>query len=198
MRCFLSVTTILAITSSAFAGEIREFDIKTIERLGKELAQASQSRDRGATTPTRKKARETAIAAVQGKLFKNRYDYFVLDDPDGSGFLVYALAVSRDKIVMAGHLRVTVSADGATAERVDALSNTLLFAPAPPKGAEGKKPVTVSMSQAVSNKPLETSIYTSLHDKVIVFVGMMDGSVWCFVGDEVFRMDSKGNAYKAE
>jgi hypothetical protein len=182
----------------AFAGEIHEFDIKTIERLGKELTEVSQTRDKGATNPVRKQAKQTAIAALQGGLFKIRYDYVVLDDPDGSGFLVYALAVSRKEIVLAGHFRVTVSVDGATSERVDALSNTLLFAPAPPKGSNGKKPVTVSMSQIVSDRPLETSIYTSLHDKVIVFVGMMDGTVWSFVGAEVFKMDSKGNAYKVE
>src|SRR5260370_33622667 len=115
-------------------------------------------------------------------------DYVVLDDPDGSGFLVYALAQSTDRIVAGGHFRVTVSADGEKAEQVDALSRSLLFAPPPPKGSEGTKPLTVSMSQIVSDKPLETCVYTSLHDKVMVFVGMMDGKVWSFVGDKIFEM----------
>jgi hypothetical protein len=40
MRALLIVATILTVASSAaFAGEIREFDIKTIEKLGNELTQ---------------------------------------------------------------------------------------------------------------------------------------------------------------
>src|SRR5207302_10527007 len=112
---------------SAFAGEIREFDLKTIERLGNELTRVSQTRDKGATDPIRKRARQTAIAALKGKLFDIHYDYVVLDDPKGSGFLVYALATTQKAgdIVLAGHFRVSVSADGAKAERVDALSKSL-------------------------------------------------------------------------
>src|SRR5437016_8343928 len=77
--------------ASAFASEIREFDLKTLQRLGNELTRVSQTPDRGATSPERKRAKQTAIAALKGKLFDIHYDYVVLDDPDGSGFLVYAL-----------------------------------------------------------------------------------------------------------
>src|SRR5438309_6123599 len=97
---------------SAFAGEIREFDLKTIERLGNELTRVSQSRDKGATDAVRKRAKQTAIAALKGKLFNIHYDYVLLNDPDGSGFLVYALGTTKnpDEVVLAGHFRVTVSA----------------------------------------------------------------------------------------
>lgn len=190
MRAVPLVLAILFSFASVFAGEIREFDLKTVERLGAELAHVSQTADRGATTPVRKRARETAIATLQGKLFNVPYDYVVLDDPDGSGFLVYALAQSRDKIVLGGHLRVTVSVDGEKVERADALSHSLLFAPPRPAGSKGGKPIVVSMSQSVSNNPLETCVYTSLHDKVIVSVGMTNDNakVWMFVGDKIFEM----------
>src|ERR1051325_486038 len=124
-RAFLVVCFVAV--GSAFAGEIREFDLTTIERLGNELARVSQQSERGATTPERKHARQTAIAALKGKLFDIHYDYVVLDDPDGSGFLVYALASTgkRNDFVLAGHFRVTVSADGAKSERVDALARSL-------------------------------------------------------------------------
>lgn len=82
----LLVICLLAI-NSAFASEIREFDLRTTERLGNELTRVSQRADRGATTPVRKRAQQTAKAAVRGKLFNIRYDYVVLDDPNGSGFL---------------------------------------------------------------------------------------------------------------
>jgi hypothetical protein len=184
------IFSILLCGFRAFASEIREFDIETVKRLGVELARLSDTADKGATDLERKRARETAIAALKGKLFNISYDYVVLDDPDGSGFLVYALAHAKNEIILGGHFRVTVSADGRKAERVDALSNTLLRSPPPPKGSEGQKPLVVSMSQLVSNKPLETCVYASLHDKVMVSVGMVNdnGKVWMFVGDQIFEM----------
>ena len=189
MRPLIIVAVVIA-SSSVFGSDIREFDLKTVERLGSELARLSDTPEKGATSPARKRAREAATAALKGKLFDIPYNYVVLDDPDGSGFLVYALAHSKNEIVLGGHFRVTVSADGSKAERVDALSNTLLRQPPPPKGHEGEKPLTVSMSQIVSNKPLETCVYTSLHDKVIVSVGMVNDNakVWMFVGDKIFEM----------
>ena len=179
--------------SSVLASQIREFDLKTVSRLGARLARLSDTADKGATTPVRKRARETAVAALKGRLFDIPYNYVVLDDPDGSGFLVYALAHSKNEIILGGHFRVTVSSDGSKVERVDALSNTLLRQPPPPKGLEGEKPLTVSMSQIVSNRPLETCVYTSVHDKVIVGVGMVNDNakVWMFVGDKIFEMTPK-------
>ena len=82
-----------------FAGEIREFDLRTIERLGNELTRVSQTRDKGATTQVRTHARDTAMAALKGKLFDARYQYIVLNDPDGSWFLVYALASGAHDLV---------------------------------------------------------------------------------------------------
>jgi hypothetical protein len=84
----------ICVKATAFASEIREFDLKTLERLGNELTRVSQTPDRGVTTPERKRARETGIAALKGKLFDVHYDYVVLKDPKGSGFLVYALATT--------------------------------------------------------------------------------------------------------
>ena len=186
----LTLLALIIGCSPAFGSQIREFDVKTVSRLGAQLARLSDTADKGATTPARKRARDTAIAALKGKLFNIPYYYVVLDDPDGSGFLVYALAHSKNEIILGGHFRVAISADASKAERVDALSNTLLRQPPPPKGHEGEKPVTVSMSQIVSNRPLETCVYTSLHDKVIVSVGMVNDKdkVWCFVGDKIFEM----------
>jgi hypothetical protein len=184
------VLSILFASSSVFVTKIREFDLKTTAQLGRELNRVSQQPDRGATNAVRKRATQTTIDALKNRLFKIHYDYVVLDDPDRSGFLVYALPTKPGEIVMGGQFRVTVSADGGTAKRVDALSRNLLLSPKPPKGLEGQKPLTVSMSQIVSNRPLETCVYISLHDKVIVSVGMVNDNakVWAFVGDKIFEM----------
>ena len=190
MRVVLLILSLLFASSSAFAAEIREFDVKTVARLGREMNRVSQRADKGATDAVRKRAQQTAIAALRARLFKIRYDFLVVDDPDRSGFLVYAMPTKPGEIVLGGNFRVTVSADGSKAERVDALARTLLPSPKPPKGMEGQKPLTVSMSQIVSNRPLETCVYTSLHDKVIVSVGMVNDNakVWVFVGDKIFEM----------
>jgi hypothetical protein len=76
----------------------------------------------------RYKARNTAIKALKGKLYTISYNFEVLNDPEGDGFLVYALGATKDpdEVVLAGHFRVTVSADGEEAERVDALSKSLV------------------------------------------------------------------------
>jgi len=155
---------------AAFAGEIREFDLKRVERLGLELDRVSRRPDRGATNDVRKRARQTGIDAVKGRLYKIHYEFVVVDDPGGTGFLIYALPSKAGGIVLSGW------------ERVEDLSRTILPVPKPSKGAEGQNPVFVSMSQIVSNKPLETCVYTSLHDKVMVSVGMVDdGKVWVFI-----------------
>lgn len=158
----LAVSVLLLVT--ALASDVREFDLRTIERLGAELTQKSQQRDRGASTPAKKLARETAIAALKGRMFNIRYDYVVLDDPEGSGFLVYALGQGSRSgdVVVAGHFRVTVSADGAKAERVDALSRSVVVQNRSvtdlPRGVQKTAFYLVTM---VGTKPSETLIYAS-------------------------------------
>ena len=129
MKRVASILSIFLCAFTAFASEIREFDVKTLERLGNELTRVSQTSAKGATDSVRKRAKQTAIVALKGKLFDIRYEYVVLNDPDGSGFLVYALGKGPKPgdVVVCGHFRVTVSADGNKVERVDALSQGLMI-----------------------------------------------------------------------
>jgi hypothetical protein len=187
--------SILAV-GAMFAGEIREFDIKTLERLGNELTRVSQTPERGATTPVRKRVRQTAMAALQGKLFNIRYDYVVLDDPNGSGFLVYALGrgPKPGDVVVCGHFRVTVSADGERVERVDALSGSLMIENknedhSPP----GYHDVAIVIAQRVSNKPVETFIYANLLLKKDLFISGPDFRVWFIHNGKVSLNSSKPN-----
>lgn len=196
-----SVLLILSLGATlAFAGEIREFSIPTLERLGNELTRASQSPDRGASDPIRKRAKQTAVAALRGKLFNLRYDYVVLNDPDGKRFLVYALGrtAKADEVVLAGHFRVTVSPDGAKAERVDALSHSVLVASdREPRPRAGYTPVALYFNQIVSNKPVETFIYLANLARKNIYVGTPDGKIWV-VNNRGMNVDTSKPSNKTE
>lgn len=99
MRSVPLILSILLCAIAASASEIRAFDLKTIERPGAELTRVSQSADRGATTPARKRARETAIAALRGELFDIRYDYVVLDESTMSVFQLAKLNLRSKTLI---------------------------------------------------------------------------------------------------
>lgn len=98
MRLGFTIALLLFGVAAARSAEIRQFDHRKTEKLGNQLVAASKRADRGATTPEKKRAKQIAVAALEGKLFDElRYQYVVLDDPAGNGFLVYALAKARRK-----------------------------------------------------------------------------------------------------
>ena len=129
----------------------------------------------------RYKARQTAAEALKGKLYNLAYNFEVLNDPDGDGFLVYALGATTktNEVVLAGHFRVTVSSDGGKAQRVDALSRSLLVNNRNEGVPADSKVVGMYMAQLVSSKPVETLIYTSrLTGMPIVVATAPEGRIW--------------------
>lgn len=194
----LIATSIFA--TSASAAEIREFSVPTLERLGNELTRASQRPDRGASDPVRKQARQTATAALRGKLFPLRYDYVVVEDPDGKGFLVYALGKTSkaDEVVLAGHVRVTVSSDGTRVERIDRLSQTMLVSsPRESRLPAGYKPVALYFNQIVSYRPVETFIYLASLARKNIYVQTPDGKIW-LVNGRGMKVDTSKPSDKTE
>lgn len=180
-RALLILT--LALSGALGAAEIREFDLRTLERLGNELIRASRSSDRGATDPVRKRALQTARAAVRNRLFDATYDAVVLNDPDGKGFLVYALALADTKrmIQTGGHYRVTVSADGGTAERIDLLSGFI-------QQTLEKELAAIVSTQHSSNLPAETWLYTSHVYRVPVALGTKDKAFWTIANGKMHKL----------
>ncbi len=176
----------------ALASELWQFDLRTTERLGNDIVRASQRSDRGATTPLKTRAKDTAAAALSGKLYNRmRYDYVVLDHPGGNGLLVYALAISKHKgdVTTGGHFRVTVSADGAVAKRVDLLSQLIHTAKPDP----GNQLAGVAASQIAGKFPAETWIYSSYQYHIPMFVAVVaDGSIWGVANGRMVRVDEKG------
>jgi hypothetical protein len=243
---------------AASAGEIREFDVATLERLGNELSHRDKIAARAADIAVerypewkkvspqfwitdlgkgsdsvylidarkpepalaykvsfpkngspnildahhqplpseiavRYRALRTGIKAALPTLnvaYGPSYNYEVLNDPDGNGFLVYALAAftKRKVVYTGGHVRITVSADGAKAERIDQLSHGIIEQKSDP----GHEVVAVATAQAVETKyPVETWLYSSYLYHLPMFVATNDGGVWLVVNRKIKKIDPK-------
>jgi hypothetical protein len=125
--------------------------------------------DANATAMVR--ARETAQKAAFPRCKNRPYNHVVLPAEllGRSGWLVYLLAahVRTDEVVLGGHARVHVSADGTQMLETFALSKGCLVGPA---DAEGLQREGIVVSTLVANHPLETHVFLSLLHKVPVHV----------------------------
>jgi hypothetical protein len=183
----LAAATWLLASNSIIAGAVRHFDLKTREHLGLELARVSRRADHGASDASRKKAQQTAIAAVRARIMSIPYDYLVVDDPDGHGFLVYV--EPRPNIadcVMCGDIRVSVSADGLRAERIDEISKWL-FRNKIPAGGTAR---TIGLTDPAADIPMETYLYRSEIYGVPICVGTpgKPGIYWFAANRKIFRL----------
>jgi hypothetical protein len=124
-------------------------------------------------------ARQAAIAAIP-KFMTKTYNFEVLDAPDGKGFLVYALAATKDpnEVVVGGHYRVSVSAEGKV-EQVDALSRSfLVLKKNGPEVPKGNQLAGLTMSHIVSKTPVETHVYLSLVHKLPFYIIAGEREIW--------------------
>lgn len=133
-------------------------------------------------------ARSLAIKSITQRCGDN-YNTVVLRDPQGDGWLAWALAATSNPnlIMMGGHLRLTVSADGTTIIRRDALSRSCT---AINKQGEkdAKQPAGVFTTQLVSDIPVETAVFNSLEHRLPIFIGTPDKSVWAVEGDKIRKL----------
>jgi hypothetical protein len=109
------------------------------------------------------------------------YNIVILPDPEGSGFLVYALAATTEAnaVMVGGHYRFTISRDGERLERSDELFKSFMVLNTKPKDLPpGAKLEALTMNTLVSNMPLETHVYLSLLHRMAFYVGTPDGHVW--------------------
>lgn len=115
----------------------------------------------------------------------------VLDDPDGSGFLVYFLRPkpSPTAVPVGGHYRITVSERGKV-EQVDQLFASCLTLDRA-QMPNGDKIAALFMAQVVSDIPLETNVFLSLQEKLPFLISMKDGKVWSIKGAIVSLTDTQ-------
>jgi hypothetical protein len=100
-------------------------------------------------------ARRNALRAAPRDCAK-AYNTAVMEDIDSSGWLVYILAAtSEDAVMVGGHSRITVSADGKTVLAVTPLYESCLALPKPAT----EKPQALSVEYLLENVPSEIHVY---------------------------------------
>jgi hypothetical protein len=118
-----------------------------------------------------------------------RYNVVVLPDPDGEGFLAYALAATTEpeRVMVGGHVRYSVSADGRRLELVEALSTSCAVAAradlelaARTGGGEG-----LALRTTLADRPLESHVFLSLVQDLPLFVVGRDLRLWRVDGNGV-------------
>ena len=171
------------------ADEVREFSLRTKERVGHALTVASRRPDQGASDPVRKRARDTAVVALHRKTYTFPYDLLVVDDPDSRGFLVYAEPVSRKSPnLLGGDIRITVSPDGSKALRVEQLCKRVSTNRPDPKGTAL---IFLAAEDFERDVPLETLIYRSASYRFPIFIFMRDKSLWLVTNETMVRLGNE-------
>jgi hypothetical protein len=99
-------------------------------------------------------------------------------DPKDGGWLVWVMSATNDpnQMVLGGHIRFSISADGKSIIQKDALSKGCNILSR--KGSDGTVPVAYFFTHIVSDTPVETHVFASLTYGVNFFVGTPDRSVW--------------------
>jgi hypothetical protein len=133
---------------------------------------------------------QQAAARRVTRVCRPGYNTAVFPDIDGDGWLVWLLAPSPAAGVapLGGHYRFTVSADGRTVERADALSASCL-AIDPRQGLEpGARPVGIMGSHIVSPTPIETHVFLQLLYGLPMYV-MAGDQLWKIVDGRIGKVD---------
>jgi hypothetical protein len=133
-------------------------------------------------------ARQSAIAKLPG-VCRQGYNSVVLKDVEGDGWLVWLLAPSpaKDVIPFGGHYRFSVSADGQTVNRVDALSASCLTMSAKPELPPGATSPMLYVTHIVSPTPVETHVFLGLLYRMPIVVGTGKDTVWVVENGKVSR-----------
>lgn len=155
----------------------------------------SEPRDRSLSEAEQAQFRaRTAISSHIARPCSPHYNTVILPDPQGDGWLVWALASSTTPKTwfIGGNYRFTVSKDGNTILRTDALSLSCLTmsdAQAKASAPQGTKAVAQFSTQLVSPIPVETAVFVNLESGLPMFVGTPDRSIWEIVDGHVSKVD---------
>jgi hypothetical protein len=147
-----------------------------------ELLLPSFSSAQGETLSPFQESQLTARRVVQPHLTapcSRHYESVVLKDPTRAGLLLYALALedNHTDIMLGGHHRFSLSADGRRMLQADALSTSCASATlAQLQASDGTQGVAVRAN--LSDTPLEIHVYLSLRNRIPLYVVTRDLKMW--------------------
>jgi len=149
---------------------------------GKEVPVIAEPKNRKLTDAqiAQYKARSLALKNIKRPASRS-YNFVILPDPVGDGFLVYALAATTEPnaVMVGGHYRFTISRNGERLERSDELFRSFMVLSTKPKDLPpGATLEALTMTTLVSDMPLETHVYLSLLHRMAFYVGTPDEHVW--------------------
>jgi hypothetical protein len=122
------------------------------------------------------KARQLVLAGVKGRCFK-QYWTVALKDENGA-WLVWAVGVKddSDEMTMSGHMRFTISADGTSVLRREALSHDCIFMDA--RETPRRRLANLMVAHLLSDRPNEGHVMLSLFVRVPVYVVTANRQTW--------------------
>jgi len=134
-------------------------------------------------------ARMLAIQSVDRPCAKT-YNTVALKDPQGDGWLVWAMAATTnpDEIIVGGHYRFTISKDGKSILRKDALSRGCLVIPKPHPNKD-EDVLGAFIGHLVSLTPIETYVFDSLSYDETFNIGTLDGKAWKVAGGHITEIN---------
>lgn len=132
-------------------------------------------------------ARNTAADNIGALRCAARYNSVVLKDPDSNGWLVWLLAATTepDKILLTGHYRFHISADGRTVQKREQLSNSCLDMDRSDATQNGQT-IGLFTSIVVAAQPLEIHVFQSLLNHLPIYVSSVaSNKIWSVDGARI-------------
>jgi hypothetical protein len=160
------------------------FDVRPDER-GERRFELAEQRALSSEEAAQFRARTTAQSELEEPC-SERYNSAVLKDPESDGWIVYWLAATTEPgaMVIGGHYRVMVSADGEKVVAADRLSRACMtIEPA------AEETAAAVVTHLVSATPVETHVFVSLLHRKPIFVLTEDETIWAVEGGSVREVD---------
>lgn len=172
-----------------YDGEYRAvFDVRP-DQTGERRFALSEGRALSTEEATQFRARVVSQSAI-AEPCSDRYNSVILKDPESDDWIVYWLAATTQPgaIVLGGHYRVIVSADGQEVVSADRLSRSCIAIEPAPRSSEEETAAAV-VSHLVSPTPVETHVFASLLHRKPIYVLTENDTVWAVEGASIRKVD---------
>jgi hypothetical protein len=136
-------------------------------------------RDLTATQSARFNARQRVLENIE-RACSDAYNTVVLPRADGEGWLAYALAATSDPnlILVGGHCRATVSADGLTVLEQRAFTKDCVVLKRPQNITPDVNVAAYTLAHVLDNRPTEIHVFLNLLYGKPLYVATADRRLW--------------------